>query len=63
MPTLRLKSLELRKLGNSDEKNWKAQITAYYQVLSLKIKFYTYVENNQKAMLKLSLQDKISSET
>ena len=28
LPTLRLKTEDLRKLGNSDEKKWKAQTTA-----------------------------------
>ena len=43
---------DLRKLGNSNEKKWKAQTRALYPVFSLKIRFYSYlVESSQKATL------------
>ena len=50
LSTLRLK--DSRKLGNSDEKKWKAQTTAKYPVPPLKMKPHSYLaENSQKATL------------
>ena len=61
LPTLRLKTQELRKLGNSDEKNRKAQTTAQYPVLSLKTKFHSYlIENSQIATLNFPFKSRFS---
>ena len=50
---VRLKTYNLKKLGNSDKKKWKVQTAAKYSFPSLKIKFQSYlVENSQKGMLK-----------
>ena len=49
LPTLRFKTWDLRKWGNSGERKWKAQTRALYPVFSLKSRFCSYlVENSQK---------------
>ena len=61
MPTLRLKTWNHRKFGNSGERKWKARTRALYSVPSLKIRFYSYlVENSQKATLNFYFKSRFS---
>ena len=51
-PHKKKKKKDLRKLGNSGERKWKAQTRALYPVCSLEIQFYSYLaENSRKATL------------
>ena len=66
LPTLRLKTLGnqeircLRKLGNSDEKKWKAQTKAQYPVSSLYKPYSHLAENSQKATLNFHFKSRFS---
>ena len=57
-------NLDLRKLRNLGEGNWKVQTARYCPVFSLKFQFNSYlVENGKKKKVKHLLQTKIFSET
>ena len=52
---------DLRKLGNLDERKWKAQTTTQDPAFSLKIQVYSYlVENSQKATLNFYFKSRYS---
>ena len=56
LPTVRLKIL-----GNFGERKWKAQTRALYPVFSLKVRFYSYLdENSQKATLSFYFKSRFS---
>ena len=58
---LRLNTQDLSKLGNLNERKWKAQNRVWYPVFSIKMKFYSYiVENSQKATLNFYLKPRFS---
>ena len=61
LPTLRLKTKDLRKLWDSGERKWKAGIRALHPVFSLKIWCHSYlVDNSQKATLNFYFKSRFS---
>ena len=61
LPTLRIKTQDLRKWGNSGEWKWNAQTRALYLIFSLKIRIYSYlVENSEKTRLNFYFKSRFS---